>query len=210
MRSWRGETFSVGRRTGMLLVQHILAVTQGEMEALWNHFCVTSTAVSSPLSEVSNTSPALCICKNPLTEAFSSKRCWDLFYQITLQPCLTRHMKKEKTSLKNIPNSSLCHPHMQSWLKDRAACGWGLGRNQPSSPCQAAQGREGFPQGLPSHPSTELRAPWVFSTIKTCPQDSKSKAQSYTPCWKSGTLLKCRNASDQNMAMITKIYNCFS
>lgn len=49
---------------------------------------------------------------------------------------------------KNIPSSSLCHPHVQSFLEDRAERGshalqgW---RNHPSSHCQAAQGRAGFP-----------------------------------------------------------------
>lgn len=191
------------------------------MEALWNQFCVTSTAASSPLFVVLNTTPALYIRKNPATEAFSSKRCRDLFYQIMLQPRLTWHTKKEETSLKTF-QTPLCATHTCShfWRPGLSVVlthwglllplSWSQGRNHPSSPCQAARGRARFPWVLPFLPSTELSTLRMFITIKTWPQDLESKALSYKPRWKSGALLKCRNTSAQNMVIITKIYNCFT
>lgn len=212
MKRWN---LSSGKDRDVVGATHPDCHIEGEMEALWNQFCVISAAVSSPLFVVSSSSPALCICKNSLTEAFSSKRCWDLFYQIMLQPCLTWHMRKEETSLKTF-QTPLCATHTCShcWRTELhvVLTGLGPGEESPHSHCQAAQGRAGFPWDLPSLPSTH-RALWVFITKKkrqTWPQDLKSKALSYKPCWKSGTLLKCRNSSGQNMAIISKMYNCFS
>lgn len=97
---------------------------------------------------------------------------------------------------KNIPSSSLCHPHVQSFLEDRAERGshalqgWSLGRNHPSSHCQAAQGRAGFPfppQHRVQHSQSFLGVHHnnnnkTIQKNNNWPQDFKSKALSYKPC----------------------------
>lgn len=69
---------------------------------------------------------------------------------------------------KNIPNSSLCHPHVQSLVRDRAACGshragaWGGITPQPLPGCP----RQSRISLRPPFPPSTPRALWVFITKK--------------------------------------------
>lgn len=182
---------------------------KGETQVLWNYLMLyTFKDVSSPLFIVSNTILALYICKEPATEAFCSKRWWDLLYQIMLQPYL---MRKKDTSLKTLQILFLCHPHAHSLLSHLerqkcvlllcaadhpypSLCCWKSGGITPSAGCSAAAARLPTARSrisprppFPFRHSARRTAHWVpfgcSAQWKTWPQDWESKA----PCWKSGT-----------------------